>query len=203
MSVFQNFCKPEGFLGKIVVCTMNSGHDKLAKWGFSHINPTGDAVVLDVGCGGGANVARWLSLCPKGKVIGVDYSDVAVDKSKSLNKKAIGDGVCEIMNANVADLPFEEGTFDYVSACETIYFWPGLEKCFKEVARVMKKGGSFLIVVEDDGEDRNHTDWSSKIDGMKVYTEADVTSALEKAGLIKTSSDHNEKHWMSIVAIKA
>ena len=35
--------------------------------------------------------------------------------------------------------------YDLVTAFETIYFWPGLEKSFSEVCRVLKKGGTFAI----------------------------------------------------------
>ncbi len=189
-------------MGRIAVQMMNSGHERLASWGAGHIDPSDDDVVLDIGCGGGANVARWLSACPKGSVTGVDYSNVSVKKTRSFNRKAVNEGRCAVLQADVAQLPFEDGTFTLVSACETIYFWPGLEKCFAEVARVMKNGGIFLIIVEDDGEDENHTDWASRIEGMKVYTEAEVRSALESAGFGKVEAYHNENHWMTVVATK-
>ena len=41
LSLFKNFFsqtrKPEGFLGKIMLSTMNSGHAKMADWGMSHL----------------------------------------------------------------------------------------------------------------------------------------------------------------------
>ena len=60
MSFFQNTCKPSGLGGRLMVKMMNSGHAKLADWGFSQIQAKADARVLDAGCGGGANVAVWL-----------------------------------------------------------------------------------------------------------------------------------------------
>ena len=36
--------------------------------------------VLDCGCGGGANIKTLLKLCPKGKVQGIDYSAVSVER---------------------------------------------------------------------------------------------------------------------------
>ena len=45
---------------------------------------------------------------------------------------------------------------DYVSQTrkpETIYFWPGLKECFAQVAKVLKPGGTFMIVNESDGTD--------------------------------------------------
>ena len=52
MSFFQNTCKPSGLGGRLMVKMMNSGHAKLADWGFSQIQAKADARVLDAGCGG-------------------------------------------------------------------------------------------------------------------------------------------------------
>ena len=34
---FNQTRKPEGFLGKLMLSGMNSGHAKLADWGFEHL----------------------------------------------------------------------------------------------------------------------------------------------------------------------
>ena len=62
----QNTRKPEGFLGRMMLRGMNGGHTPIATWGLSLIRPADDARVLDIGCGGGANIARLLRLCPQG-----------------------------------------------------------------------------------------------------------------------------------------
>lgn len=40
--------------------------------------------------------------------------------------------------------------YDLATAFETIYFWPRLEKCFSQVANVLKPGACFLIVNESE-----------------------------------------------------
>lgn len=52
---------------------------------------------------------------------------------------------CCVVQGDVSAIPFPDAVFDYVSAFETVYFWPGLEKCFFEINRVLKNGGTFLI----------------------------------------------------------
>ncbi len=96
MNIFQNTRKPEGFSGKIMVTSMNIGHAALAKWGLSHLSFTDYSAFRDIGCGGGANVAHFLKVCPNGKVTGVDYSEVSVAKSKKVNARAIEKGRCVI-----------------------------------------------------------------------------------------------------------
>lgn len=43
---------------------------------------------------------------------------------------------------------FADGWFDAVTAFETVYFWPDLPRCFPEVFRVLRSGGTFLICNE-------------------------------------------------------
>lgn len=202
MSFFQNTCKPTGLGGKLMVNIMNNGHSKLAKWGFSHISPTENADVLDAGCGGGANIASWLKLCPKGIITGLDYSEVSVEKAISLNLDEIKNNRCKVIQGDVSALPFENESFDIVSAFETIYFWPGLEHCFDEVYRVLKQNGDFMIVVECDGTNKSNEKWTKKIDGMTIYTEEEITILLKKVGFNEIKADHNDNHWMCIVAKK-
>jgi len=106
-----------------MVKMMNAGaHAKLADWGFSKISVGDDVRALDVGCGGGANVANWLKRYSKSIVTGVDYSEASVEAFKKYNAEAIKQNRCKILQANVAALPFDSGEFDCVSAFETVYF---------------------------------------------------------------------------------
>ena len=203
MSFFENTRKPQGFGGKIMVKMMNSGHSKLAKWGFTKIYAKSNAKVLDIGCGGGANIANWLAKCTNGHVTGIDYSKVSVAESEKLNAIAIKQGKCDIVYGDVSSMPFDNEAFDYVSAFETVYFWTDLEKCFAEVNRVMKSGGTFLICNESDGTNLKDEKWAKKIGGMKIYNEMQLRTMLEKVGFcdIKTFVDA-KKHWLCIVANK-
>ena len=203
MGFFENTRKPQGFGGKIMVKMMNSGHSKLAKWGFTKIYAKSNAKVLDIGCGGGANIANWLAKCTNGHVTGIDYSKVSAEESKKLNAIAIKQGKCDIVYGDVSSMPFDEESFDCVSAFETVYFWTDLEKCFAEVNRVMKSGGTFLICNESDGTNSADEKWAKKIGGMKIYNEEQLHTALEKAGFCNIKSYVNaKKHWLCIVANK-
>ena len=158
MSFFENTRNPVGLGGKIMVALMNLGHSPVARWGLRFLELTPDAKVLDCGCGGGANIKRLLKLCPKGTVRGIDYSPVSVEKSKKVNKAAVARGRCDVLCASVAELPFESEQFDLVTAFETVYFWPDLPRCFCEVGRVLKPGGTFCGCFYVKGEQKR-TDW--------------------------------------------
>ena len=202
MSFFQNTCKPEGIGGKIMVNMMNAGHSSMAEWGFTHIEIRNNYICLDIGCGGGANVKRLLTKTPYGKVTGIDYSDISVIKSQKINKAEIENKRCEILQGNVMKLPFGNETFDIITAFETIYFWPDINEAFKQVYRVLKGSGTFMICNESNGENSKEEKWTKIIQGMKIYNSEQVKNSLEGAGFTDIKIHKNKKGWLCVVCKK-
>ena len=200
MNFFQNTCKPEGVGGRLMVASMNRGHAAMAHWGMSHLKVEKHHSVLDVGCGGGANVKVLLELADQ--VTGVDYSQVSVEKSTKVNRKAIDAGRCKIMQANAMELPFPEGVFDLVTAFETVYFWPDLLICFQNIHRVLKPGGQFLICNEADGEHDKDNKWTEIIEGMTIYTAGQLEEILRQAGFSRVEAQKNGSGWLTVLAVK-
>ena len=133
----------------------------------------------------------------------VDYSVLSVEKTKEYNRKMIDTGRCEVLQCDVSDLKLPDAAFDLATAFETVYFWPGLEKCFAQVARVLKPGGIFLICNESDGRDAAGTKFEGIIEGMKCYTSEQIEAALEAVGFSSVSSDHHpSKPWITVAAKK-
>ena len=177
MGFFDNMRKPQGKLGNIQLKSMNKEHTPVSLWCLKHLNIKDEDTVLDIGCGGGMNINRMAENAKK--VYGIDYSIESVKLSREVNEKLINEGKVEVMEGNVINLPFEDNTFDIVTAFETIYFWPDIEKSFGEVKRVLKPGGIFLIGMETNGSDnRIMKFWNHFID-MEMYTDNEITSFLE------------------------
>ena len=201
MSFFENTRKPVGLGGKIMVAMMNLGHSPVARWGLHFLALTPDAKVLDCGCGGGANIKRLLKKCPEGIVKGIDYSPVSVEKSKRVNKAAVTKGRCTVLRASVAELPFGSEQFDAVTAFETVYFWPDLPQCFREVCRVLKPGGTLLICNESNGDTDKDKKWTEIIGGMTIYKDTELKTYLEQAGFHDVQI-RKKKSWLCITARK-
>ena len=182
---------------------MNSGHAKMADWGFSHLPGISPENAVDLGCGAGRNVGELLKRYPKAHVTGVDYSDLSVEKSKDYNKAMIETGRCEVVQGDVSDLKLPADAFNLATAFETIYFWPGLEKCFAQVAKVLKPGGYFMICNESDGTDATGLKFEKIIDGMKNHTVEEIEAALRAVGFSEVRSDHHpSKPWITVLARK-
>ena len=205
MGLFKSFVsqtrKPEGFLGKMMLSGMNSGHAMLADWGFSLLPKITPSKALDLGCGGGRNAGELLIKYPDIYVTAVDYSDLSVAKAREYNRDMIVSGRCTVQQGDVSDLHLPEENYDLATAFETIYFWPGLEKCFRQVAKVVKPGGYFLICNESDGRDATGLKFEKIIDGMKCHTAEEIESALKNAGFSKVKSVHHKsKPWITVIA---
>ncbi len=140
--------KPTGWLGRFIVGTMNRSHSDLTSWGLEHVQPGKRDTILDVGCGGGRTVQRLAGMADLGKVHGVDYSEVSVAASRDLNRAAVESGQVEIQRATVSSLPFPNDMFDLVTAVETHYYWPDRPADMREIYRVLKPGGSAMIIAE-------------------------------------------------------
>ena len=200
---FSQTKKPEGFLGKMMLGTMNSGHAKLADWGFTHLPEMIPESAVDLGCGDGRNAGELLNKYPKAHVTAVDYSELSVRKAKDYNKTMIEAGRCEVLQGDVSDLRLPAESFDLATAFETIYFWPGLEKCSSLVAKVLKPGGYFMICNESDGTDPTSLKFEKIIDGMKNYTADEIEAALRAAGFSEVTNDHHpSKPWITVLARK-
>jgi ubiquinone/menaquinone biosynthesis C-methylase UbiE len=127
---------------------MNSSHSKLTDWGLAQINIEKHFTVLDVGCGGGRTVSKLAAIAAQGKVYGVDYSEDSVAATKSINAQPIAAGRVEVRHGSVSQLPFSDAMFDLVTAVETHFWWPNLPADMREIFRVLKPGGTFLIIAE-------------------------------------------------------
>ena len=207
MGILKNYFsqtrKPEGVLGKMMLAGMNGGHAKLADWGMSYLVGLKPHDMADFGCGGGRNAGELLRRYPGAVITAIDYSDLSVEKAKAYNAAAIKSGKCTVAQGDVSALPFEDESFDLVTAFETVYFWPGIEKCFAEVARVLRPGGTFLICNESDGTDSASLKFEKIIDGMTCYTSERLVEALTAAGFSEATTDHHDsKPWITVVAKK-
>ncbi len=140
--------KPKGWLGRLNLLLMNSRHSALTDWALDALS-VGDAeLILDVGCGGGRTVQKLAARAGRAKIYGIDFSAESVAVSRRTNRAWIETGRVEIRAGSVSHLPFTDGTFDFVTAVETHYYWPDLVADLREVLRVLKPGGALAIVAE-------------------------------------------------------
>ena len=195
---------PSGEDGRVMLERMNNGgHAELAGWGLEYFNTKNNADILEIGCGGGANIARLLNKFPESKITGADYSELSVQVSSETNSKAIASGRVQVKKENVMSLSFDNESFDAATAFETIYFWPDLTDGFAQVLRVLKDEGTFFICNETDGEAPEGYEWEKENDNMKIYKINEISDCLYKAGFSDVNTVRKEENsWVCFIAKK-
>lgn len=94
--------------------------------------------ILDVACGKGFFLRDALK---RGlDIYGIDVSKVAIKAAKQ-----VAGG--QFLVGNAEDLPYQDGSFDYVTCLGSLEHFPHPDIGTKEIARVLKKGGKALIYV--------------------------------------------------------
>jgi len=198
---------PRGTFGRRVAKRMNKGHALLAEWGLSNIELRADMKILDIGCGGGANINSFAKIVTNGKVFGIDYSPTSVEVSKEVNKEFINSGCVEIHHSSVSELPFDENTFDLVSGFEAYYFWPDLINDLKEIYRVLKNNGILLLVNEgykcENEKKRKIVEKWTKLGNFKVHSPDEYKDFLKKARFSDIQIfEQKEQGWITSIAKK-
>jgi SAM-dependent methyltransferase len=170
--------KPSKWAGRPFLWLMNTSHSHLTDWGLRHVPIEKNFTILDVGCGGGRTIQKLAAAAAQGKVYGVDYAGGSVAASRAKNAKLIQEGRVEIKQASVSQLPFPESRFELVTAVETQYYWPNLVKDMQEVLRVLKPGGTLIIILESYKKGA-HQDWKGM--AMKLLRSASLSANDQRA----------------------
>lgn len=190
--------KPHGEEGLETIENMNENHREISEFAFECIDVNGDERILDIGCGGGVNIEKFLKLTSN-NVDGLDYSEVSVASSIERNIDAVDNGRCTVLQADVQDMPIDDESYDIATAFETIYFWPEIQETFKEVSRVIKPDGRFMIAQGTDGNHPDDEKWLATVEGMSVYTSPELERYLLDAGFKSVESYIKENDYILVV----
>jgi ubiquinone/menaquinone biosynthesis C-methylase UbiE len=198
-SFFSQCARPEGTLGRAMLCFMNYTHAPLTNWGLKLVHVQDGWTMLDVGCGGGFTIRRLLNRSKDAQVYGIDISEESVTKARKVNADVL-DKQVYVTQGSAEQLPYSDEMFDLVTAVETVYFWPNLPDCLQEVRRVLKPGGKFAIMVEVVDSDSK---WTSIVEGMTAYTPEQLKTLLDDAGFIQTEIHRIKPTYATIIGVKA
>jgi ubiquinone/menaquinone biosynthesis C-methylase UbiE len=108
------------------------------------------ALVLEAGCGVGAQT-RIISVAnPSVRFVSVDISEksltFAADTINNLNVTNV-----EFRRADVSELPFEDESFDHVFVCFLLEHLGNPEAVLKELKRVLRPQGTITVIEGDHG----------------------------------------------------
>jgi arsenite methyltransferase len=101
--------------------------------------------VIDLGSGAGNDcfVARH-ETGPEGKVIGIDFTPIMIQKARN-NAEKLGYNNVEFREGDIDDMPVSDNVADVIVSNCVLNLVPNKEKVIAEIFRVLKPGGHFSI----------------------------------------------------------
>ena len=107
--------------------------------------PAKSSKFLDIGCGVGL---LSFDLARRGlQGVGVDGAASMVESCQAEAERTGSSKLWSYQQADAEHLPFEDGSFDAATCCGLIEYLPDDMELLKEVRRVVRPGGHFLLVV--------------------------------------------------------
>lgn len=112
---------------------------------FSLVQVQKGESVLDVGCGAGVDsIVAATMVGPDGRVVGADLIPEMLELAReNLEKTSLGN--VTFLEASAEELPFQDASFDVAISNGVFNLVPDKARALKEVGRVLKPGGRFVL----------------------------------------------------------
>jgi len=143
--------------------------------------------VLDIGCGPGRALSVLAAQAIRGRVIGADPSELMAEIASDRNRALLRCGRVDMAVAGVEALPFTQMTFDKVLCVHVVYFWPDLVAALREVRRVLKPGGQFVLLFRTTADEKAIQAFPTEVYRFRPLKE--VVAGLKTAGLEVIEAD--------------
>ena len=109
-----------------------------------------DNIILEAGCGVGAQTQIIAAQNPNSQFISIDISEESLKETKTviddLNLKNV-----KTQQADIFLLPFNDNFFDHVFVCFVLEHLSDPLKALSELKRVLKPGGTIMVIEGDHG----------------------------------------------------
>ena len=154
--------------------------DNGAVWRGNTVVPVPNSgKALDLGCGNGKTVSTLIDAGYD--VTGVDFSEVAISQCRD-RFPGSDFHVCD-----VTDLPFGDGSFDYVTAVHVLENLDDaqLSMTVKEIARVLRPGGYVFVRCFTENDMRSQKRRDSEI-FYRFHTVSSITDAFQGFSVVSS-----------------
>jgi len=109
-----------------------------------------DTRVLECGCGTGAQTVFLASQNPRSQIVSVDTSAISLEQARR-RIRAAGYRNVEFLNADILELPFDDGCFDHVFLCFVLEHLASSATALNAVKQVLRPGGTIMVIEGDHG----------------------------------------------------
>lgn len=143
--LFAQFSGPVGALGHVAGWIMARKNRALNEWIADLLEVGLDDRVIEVGFGPGLAVERNAARALRGRVAGIDRSEVMWRHARRRNAAAIAAGRVDLRVGDATALPFEAASFSRGLAVNSMQFWSPAEAGLRELHRVLAPGARLVL----------------------------------------------------------
>jgi len=116
-----------------------------------------DSMVLEAGCGVGAQTVTLARNSPGARITSIDISADSVKEAKA-KADAAGLANVQFRQADIFALPFEPGSFDHVFVCFVLEHLPRPVEALIALKTLLRPGGTITVIEGDHGSAYFHPD---------------------------------------------
>ena len=172
---------PEGDEGREVSEMMNVVNGNMIQKAIESLQLKDNSIVLEIGPGNGSHAAHLINSASNILYHGIDISETMITEATKLNQGL--NAVFKLTDGK--SIPFDSVHFDAIVTTNTIYFWDNPQAYAKEIARVLKPGGTLCIGFIPEST-MQHIPFAKY--GFTQYNISTVTNLLNAAGIHVTSA---------------
>jgi ubiquinone/menaquinone biosynthesis C-methylase UbiE len=136
--------------------------------------------VLELGCGPGIGTLRILRSLEPRELVATDFDAGMIPRAKAYVGRKWSQGGVVFQQADATRLPFASGEFDAVVAFGVLHHIHEYQKAVREVARVLKNDGAFLL--EEVTKDAHFWPISKLMVPAVLLRDSDVLDVLKESG---------------------
>jgi SAM-dependent methyltransferase len=196
----QQFALPSGVLGHLIGRLMNRSNRRMNAFTIDVLALNASDRVLEIGFGGGLNLARLVERVPNGHVVGVEPSDTMLSAARKAYAENIATGHLRLEHGSAERLPLPDGSFDAVFTVNTIYFWKDAEAGAREIRRVLGAGGRVAVTLLP-GDRMEGLGFPRDV--FRFWSVQEVEALLRTVGFTQVRLERPQDlsmRWLSVVA---
>lgn len=143
--ILAQLARPSGTIGKEVLSRLNLVNANINRVTLEALTARGNDRILEIGFGGGALIAELLAHEPDAHVVGAEVSRLAVEMANQKFRGTTEAGRVAFLPIDESRFPFGDGSFDKAASVNVIYFLTDIRREFREVARILRPGGLYVL----------------------------------------------------------
>lgn len=145
--IMHQFGRPHGAVGRVVgwIMSHRGSNRQRNLWVVSLLDVQPSERVLEIGFGPGLAIAELARRAHRGRVYGIDHSQVMVRQASKRNAAAIRAHRVQLLHSSVDQLPHFDEPLDAIVAVNSAGFWPNPTEQLSELRGLLRPGGRIAL----------------------------------------------------------